>query len=122
MKDASIIIAGILGMIIAIIHGYLGATTIVGPIENIHPVAKRLLHAVFFLSAVYWFVGGAILAAAPFYLSTSARMTFALIVAVMFLSGAAANFWATQGTHFGWALLVIAAVLAWFGRAPASTQ
>lgn len=122
MKDASIIIAGILGMVIAIIHGYLGAVTIVEPVENIHPAAKRILHAIFFLSAVYWFVGGAILAAAPFYLSSEARLACAFIVAAMFLSGAIGNFWATQGTHFGWALLVIAAVLAWLGRAGASTQ
>jgi len=120
MKDTSIVIAGVMGMIIAIVHGYLGATTIIGPIENIHPAAKRILHGVFFLSAVYWFVGGAILAAAPFYLSVEARLICALVVAAMFLSGAIINFWATQGTHFGWALLTIAAVLAWLGRKPAS--
>ncbi len=120
MKDASIVIAGLMGMIIAVIHGYLGAATIIGPIEEIHPAAKRILHAIFFLSAVYWFVGAALLASAPFYLTNQMRLICALIVAAMFMTGAIANFWATQGTHFGWALLAIAAFLAWYGRAPAT--
>ena len=115
MTDTMTILAGIMGMLIAMVHGYLGATKVVQPVTGIHPSAKRILHAIFLLSAVYWFVGGAVLVLAPFYLSPDARYVASLIVGTLFLSGAAGNFWATRGRHFGWVLLTIATTLTWVG-------
>lgn len=108
-----IVAGGCLGMLIAVIHGYLGATKVIHPITNIHPSAKRILHGVFLLSALYWFIGGAMLVAAPFYLSSNARYSAVLIVGLLYLSGAVVNFWATKGRHFGWVLLSIATALIW---------
>jgi len=115
MNDISIIAAGLLGMLIAVIHGYLGATKVVHPVQGIHPSAKRILHGIFMLSALYWFIGGAVLISAPFQLSSDARFIAVMIVGALYLSGALVNFWATRGRHFGWILLSIAVVLAWTG-------
>ena len=51
----------------------------------------------------------------PAYLDDSQRHIVVLIVAVLYTSGAAANFWATKGHHFGWCLLAIVATLAFLG-------
>jgi len=115
MNDLSIITAGCLGMLIAIVHGYLGASKVIQPIEGIHPAAKRILHGVFLLSAIYWFIGGLMLVSAPFYLSSNARTVTALVVGALYLSGAIVNFWATRGRHFGWFLLSAATALIWVG-------
>ena len=102
MNDISIIAGGCLGMLVAVVHGYLGATKIIHPIKGIHPSAKRILHGIFFLSAVYWFIGGAVLVSAPFYLESDARYFAVLLVGLLYFSGAVVNFWGTRGRHFGW--------------------
>ncbi len=116
MSDIFIILAGALGMLIAVVHGYLGATKVVAPVEGIAASSKRILHAIFFLSAVYWFIGGAVLIAAPFYLSEEDRRVAALLVGALYLSGAVGNFWGTRGRHFGWILLSVAVVFTWLGQ------
>jgi len=99
-------------MVIALVHGILGARKVVGPIEGAPPPAKRILHAIMFLSAVYWFIGGAALAVAPVYFDAEQKRLAVTVVSAMYASGAAANFWATRGRHFGWMLLVLAASFA----------
>ncbi|MFT4584936.1 MAG: hypothetical protein ACI915_002882 [Gammaproteobacteria bacterium] len=55
------------------------------------------------------------LAAAPIYFEGGLKTSIAYIVAAIFASGAAANFWATRGKHFGWMLLAVAGSLAVIG-------
>jgi hypothetical protein len=115
VTDISIIAAGCLGMYIAVVHGYLGATKVIRPIKGMHPSAKRILHGIMFLSAVYWFIGGAVLASAPYFLSSDARYIAVLVVGSLYFSGALVNFLGTRGRHFGWVLLTIATALAGTG-------
>lgn len=115
MKDLFLVAAGCLGMVIAVVHGYLGDTKVVRPIENVPRSSKRVMRAIMFLSAVYWFAAGAVLAASPFYLGAEGRIAAALIAGAIFLSGAIANFWATRGRHFGWVLLAATLPLIWHG-------
>ena len=112
MKDALAVTAGGLGTLIAVIHGYLGEMKVVRPIKDAPASAKRVLHAIMFLSAVYWFIGGAILVASPLLSAADRRLALS-IVGAMYLSGAAGNLWATRGRHFGWLLLSVTAALAW---------
>jgi len=112
MADILILMAGVLGMIIAVVHGVLGARKVVGPIEGAPPSAKRIMHAIMFLSAVYWFIGGAALALAPLYFDAEQKRLAVTVVSAMYGTGAAANFWATRGRHFGWMLLILATGLA----------
>jgi len=116
MSTLLIVAAGVLGMAIAIVHGMLGARKIVAPIADIAPPHKRILHAIMFLSAVYWFAGGAALAAAPLYFDGEQKRLAVIVVSAIYASGAAANFWATRGRHFGWMLLALATGLAVAGE------
>ena len=115
MENVPIILAGCLGMSIAVTHGWLGETMVVRPVQNVSASQKRVLQAVMFLSAVYWFVGGAALAASPIYLTADGQRLTALVVGAMYLTGAIGNGWATRGRHFGWMLLTLAAAFAWSG-------
>jgi hypothetical protein len=113
MNDALGLLAGILGMLCAIAHGFLGETKVVRPIKDISPSAKRVLHAIMFLSAVYWFIAGAAAAASPFLIERD-RLLALSIAGTIYFSSAAANFWAMRGRHFGWVALSAAGALAWF--------
>jgi hypothetical protein len=113
MSDALGVMAGGLGMLCAVIHGYRGETRVVRPIKDIPKSAKRVLQAIMFLSAVYWFAAGAAAAASPFLTAHDRWLALAIAGAIYF-SSAAANFWAMRGRHFGWVLLSAAATMAWF--------
>lgn len=115
MSTNLIVTSGCLGMLIALVHGYLGETKVVSLVKGVPPEAKRVLHAIMFLSAVYWFSGGVILATGPLYLTTGEHRVAALIVGAIYLSGAIGNFWAMRGRHIGWVLLTCALMLAWLG-------
>ncbi|MGI9410878.1 MAG: hypothetical protein ACR2OV_12445 [Hyphomicrobiaceae bacterium] len=115
MDSILIVLAGVLGMSIALAHGWLGETKVVCLVQGVSHSHKRVLQAVMFLSAVYWFVGGAVLAASPLYLTASGQRSSAIVVGAMYLTGALGNAWATRGHHFGWMLLLIAVVLALYG-------
>ena len=115
MNELLLVTAGCLGMTIAVVHGYLGEMKVVRPIQGLGVSTKRVARAIWFLSAVYWFAGGVILAASPWYSAREGYPVLALCVGAMYLAGAAANFWATRGRHFGWVLLSATAGLIWFG-------
>lgn len=115
MSTLFLVTAGTLGLFISVIHGYLGETRVVGALQEAPVSAKRILQAIMFLSAVYWFLGAALLVAAPYLLAPESRVVVGGGVGALFLSGAIGNFWATRGRHFGWMLLAIATLLAWLG-------
>ncbi|MEM7284064.1 MAG: hypothetical protein AAF438_20860 [Pseudomonadota bacterium] len=112
MTDTLLYASGALGVLISLVHGYLGETKVVVPSEAPNPSAKRVLHAIMVLSAVYWFAAAVLLLVTPEFVSVSARPYVVYGVAAVFLSGSVGNLWATRGRHPGWALLAIAAGLA----------
>ena len=101
MTDIFLYLAGGLTVFIAIIHGYLGTTQVVGPSTAPTVAAKRILHAIMFLSAVYWFIGGLILIAAPHVFEGEVRRWVVYTIVAMLLSGAFGNMRSTRGKHFG---------------------
>ncbi|MEM8755479.1 MAG: hypothetical protein AAGF90_21135 [Pseudomonadota bacterium] len=109
--------AGALGMAIAVVHGYLGDTLVVRQAASGPETAFRVMRAIMFLSAVYWFVAGAALMAASLLAPPQIASWMAWGGGALFLSGAVGNLWATRGGHFGWALLAVATLLAWGGAA-----
>lgn len=58
MAQAGLFAAGILGMITAILHGYLGETRVVQPAVTPRASGKQVLRAVMFLSALYRIAAG----------------------------------------------------------------
>ena len=113
--DIFLYIAGALTVLISIVHGYLGATAVVGPSTAPSADAKRILHAIMFLSAVYWFIGGLILIAAPNLFDGEVRRWIVYTIVAMLLSGAFGNMWGTRGKHFGGYFLLGVSALAFAG-------
>ena len=107
--------AGCLGMIIAVVHGCLGEVKVVAAIREAPRSARRVMQAIMFLSAVWWFAGGLILVAIPWHGSADCGPMAALLIGAMYLSGALGNAWASRGRHIGWPLLLVATALAWGG-------
>lgn len=115
MNDVALFAAGLIGIVVSLVHGRIGATRLLPPIQGVSQAQKRVLEAVFQLSTLYWFAGGLILIMVPVLPEYLPRGFAAYCVAFLYASGAVGNFWATKGRHIGWALLTIAAVLAIFG-------
>src|SRR5262249_47785905 len=112
MKETLGFIAGGLGMLCAALHGYLGERRVIRPVKDISSSSRRVVDGLMFLSAVYWFAAGAVLAASPFLTAHDRKLALFIAVAI-YGSAAAANFWATRGRHFGWLMLSAATALAW---------
>ena len=115
MNDILLYLAGSLTVSIASFHGYLGATKVVSPTTAPSSSAKRILHAIMFLSAVYWFVGGVLLMVAPALFEGEIRKWVVYGVAAMLTTGAFGNMWGTRGKHFGGYFLLLGSGLAVFG-------
>lgn len=115
MADGFLYAAGIGAMFVAMIHGWLGATKVVGPAQTPHPSSKRILHALMFLSAVYWFVAGLALFLTPSRFEDPVRTGVVYVCAAMLFSGALGNIWGMRGKHFGGYLLLVISALAMAG-------
>ena len=81
--------------------------------------SKRLVPALLHFSTMIWFLGGVALIAAATAFSRDARIATGVLVGSSYLLGAAINFWATRGRHFGWMLYAAAVVLIVLGLRPA---
>ena len=115
MNDMFLIAAGVLSIMVSIIHGLLGEAKVIKPIEGLEIGLLRIIRAVWFLSAVYWFVGGVFLVLAPYYFEPSQKVIIAGVTIAMYLSGALANFWASRGRDMGWVFLGVIVALIYFG-------
>ncbi|MEM9880358.1 MAG: hypothetical protein AAF862_13890 [Pseudomonadota bacterium] len=115
MQNLMLYCAGILGILISIVHGYLGEFKVVRAVEAPSGQVKRVLQAIMFLSAVYWFAASVLLLITPAFMPSAIRPFLAIGVAVIFLTGSLGNLWATRGSHFGWVLLAGIAGLAFAG-------
>jgi len=115
VADIFLYTAGGFTVFIAIVHGYLGATAVVGPSNAPSVQAKRILHAIMFLSAIYWLIGGLVLIAAPHLFEGEVRKWVVWTVAAMLLTGALGNIWGTRAKHFGGYFLLVVTGLALAG-------
>jgi hypothetical protein len=115
MHDLAIQAAGILAIVVGIIHGVLGETKVFSK-ANIEPAwAKRMIRLVWLASAVSWVGGGLILLAMPFVTSNGVRAWIILVLVLVYVAAAVGNAWATRGRHIGWKLLTGVVVLALIG-------
>lgn len=111
MNNILVLSAGVLGSLVAVIHGLLGEFRVVRPVSAPSDSAKRVLHAIMFLSAVYWFVMGAGLIIAAIWMPSNTRDLLAVLGIFVFGTGSLGNLWATRGRHIGWVLLLVVTVL-----------
>ncbi len=112
----ALIIGGTLGVIIACIHGVLGAKKIVAPAKGLSSAQHRILHAIMLLSALYWATGGAALIWAGLTPGHPAAFAIWATTLGLYATGSLANAWATRGRHFGWILLAITCAVIALGK------
>ena len=115
MSDTFLMAAGMGGMIIALVHGYLGQTIVLPSFSGGTPPVRRVNQAVFQLSTLYWFAGGIALICAALFMEQGERTIIVAMVSFLYVTGAIGNFWATRGRHPGWFLLALVTGLALIG-------
>jgi hypothetical protein len=112
MRDLAIQAAGVLAIVVSVIHGVLGETKIFAK-ARIEPAWIRLLlRLVFQCSTVAWMGFGVLLVAAPYMASEQARIWIVGAAVVAYGAGAIGNAWATRGRHIGWMAMTVVSALA----------
>ena len=112
MRDLLLQCAGVVTIVVALIHGILGETKVFAR-ARIEPERLRtLIRLVWQASTVAWIGGGVLLIAAPWMDSAPARHWIVITMASVFGLSACANAWATRGRHFGWMALSAVVALA----------
>lgn len=115
MNDLLLVGAGVGGVLVAIIHGYLGHKIVLPQLAGGTAQIRRVNEAVFQLSTLYWLAGGLVLIATPYFLDDALRRVFVCGVVFLYATGAIGNFWATRGRHPGWVILLVVTIMALLG-------
>ncbi len=116
MRDLSLLIAGVLAILIAVIHSVLGETKIFARARIEPEPARLLIRLVWHIGSIFWAGAGVLLLAAPYMESDIARHWIVYVCAVMFGAAAMGNAWSSRGRHFGWMMLAGVVVFALLGR------
>ena len=121
-QGAALILAGVIGSCVAVLHGVLVQRLMVRPIEaffagdaRIKAPIRRLVPLLLHFSTIAWFLGGLALIAAASWFERDARLATGLFVGSLYAFGALGNVWATRGRHPGWMLMAAALILIVFG-------
>lgn len=121
-QDTALVLAGIIGSVVAVIHGVLVQRYMVRPVgtflqaeRRVAASTGRLVPLLLHFSTVSWFIGGLLLIAAAGWFSREARLVTSLLVGGLYLYGALGNLWGTRGRHPGWMLYTVALILIAFG-------
>jgi len=102
MRDLLLYGAGVIAVLISIIHGVLGETKVFAHATVEPPRLRTLLRLVWQAGTVAWIAGGVLLIAAPSMGSDSARHWIIATFAMVFGFAAVANALATRTVHLGW--------------------
>jgi hypothetical protein len=115
MRDLALQAAGVLAILVAIVHGAI-AELRVFPKSRIEPRgAQTLLRLIWQASTVDWIGLGVLLIAAPALGSESARRWVIAVAVVVYGYGAIGNAIASRGRHVGWLLMIGVIALALTG-------
>ena len=102
MRDLLLQAAGVIVIMISLIHGVLGETKVFARATVEPPRLRLLLRLVWQAGTIAWIGGGVLLVAAPAMDSDAARHWIIATFAIVFGIAALANAIATRGRHFGW--------------------
>jgi uncharacterized membrane protein len=118
--DGALVLAGMIGSGVAIVHGVLVQRRMIEPLQefaatrmsrSLRVLVPGLLH----FSTFNWFVGGLALLACAFAGGREAKLATGFLVGSSYLYGALGNLWASRGRHPGWVLYGIALFLIAYG-------
>src|SRR5262245_3346818 len=115
LHNTALVVAGVVGSTVAIVHGFIMQRLIVRPIhdhggtapQHNPEVGGRLLH----FTTINWFISGLGLLIATYSFGREARLATEFLVGSSYLFGALVNLWATRGRHVGWVLYAVAVLL-----------
>jgi hypothetical protein len=105
MRDLLLQSAGVLGLVVAVVHGILGETHVFARAAIEPPRLRLLLRLVWQASAIAWAAMAALLIATPSLNAGTARLAIVCTAVVVFGAGSAGNAWASKGRHSGWMML-----------------
>jgi hypothetical protein len=115
MRDLTLQIAGVLAILVAIVHGAIAELRVFAS-SHIEPRrVQRLLRMVWQASTIDWIGIGVLLIAAPALGSDSARRWIIAVAVVVYGYAAVGNAVVTRGRHVGWLLMGVVIALALMG-------
>ena len=114
MRDLTLQAAGVLAILVAIVHGAIGTRVLAK--SQIEPQGtQRLLGMVWQASTIDWIAIGVLLIATPWLGSQVARQWVVAVAVVVYAYAAVGNAVVTRARHVGWILMSCVVVLALTG-------
>jgi hypothetical protein len=114
MRDLTLQAAGVLAILVAIIHGAIGTRVLAK--SQIEPRGtQRLLGMVWQASTIDWIGIGVLLIAVPAFGSESARRWVIAVAVAVYGYAAVGNAVVNRGRHIGWCVMGVAIALALMG-------
>jgi hypothetical protein len=118
-QDWALALAGVIGAVVAVIHGVLTQRLMVRPVlagGRLSPPIRRLVPALLQFSTYNWLLGGlALVVVAVAAVGPQARLAVGLLVGSSYVFGVVGNFWGTRGRHPGWAAYAVSVALIAYG-------
>ncbi len=121
MSQILLILAGVLGLAVAAVHGYLGQVRVIAPAKFAGKVQRGMALAIWQFSSLVWAASALAFVHAAVNLAGEARWSVVSLAILPLAYGMIANAWITRGRHFGWVMLALVIALAlagasgWFG-------
>jgi hypothetical protein len=114
MRDLALQAAGVLAIVVAIVHGAIGELHVFAQTRIEPQRARTLLHLIFQATTLDWIGVGVLLIAAP-WLGAPARHWIIAVAVIIYGYAAVGNAVASRGRHVGWMLMACAIALALTG-------
>ena len=121
-KALALAVAGLIGVVVAIVHGIALERRLLGPLgallredRSLSAPMQRLVPTLLHVGTVAWLAGGLALVVAAYASSRGAVVATGLLVGVLYVHAALGNLRAIRGFHPGWMLMSVAVALIAFG-------
>ncbi len=115
MRDLALQAAGVLAIVVALIHGAIAELQVFAKARIEPRQTRRLLRLIWQASTIDWIGLGILLIAAPWLGSTMARHWIIAIAVAVYGYAAIGNALAVRGPHPGWILMLCVVALALAG-------
>ncbi|MCZ8322614.1 MAG: hypothetical protein O9296_13690 [Novosphingobium sp.] len=112
MSQLLLILAAVLGLAVAVIHGYLGQVHLIEPARFTGRVERGMVLAIWHFSAIAWGSSAFVFLFAALQLPEDERLGPVSLACLPIAYGMICNAWITRGRHFGWAALALVMALA----------
>ena len=115
MRDLALQAAGVLAILVAVLHGAIAELRVFARARIEPPGTRRLLRLIWQASTVDWIAVGVLLIVAPWLGSQVARQWVIAVAVIVYAYAAVGNAVATRARHVGWILMSCVVMLALAG-------